>query len=124
MSESSSNPSDQASENTSAVSMTIQAEGQSTASAPSKKASKKTASTSSEATLDTTLVSDVKKTMKQTARYRLKQGGFVRNGLDGARYHLMETRCGVQALKVFTTIGQLAPIYINQQFFDSLHEVS
>lgn len=53
-------------------------------------------------------------------RRRMQQGGFIRNGLDGARYHLMETAPGIQALQVFTAVGSLAPIYINQQFFDSL----
>lgn len=53
-------------------------------------------------------------------RRRMRQGGFVRNGLDGARYHLMETASGIHALQVFTAVGQLAPVYINQQFFDSL----
>ncbi len=47
-----------------------------------------------------------------------KQGGLVKQGLDGAGYHLMETRGGLQALRQFSRMGAMQPLYINQLFFD------
>lgn len=49
-----------------------------------------------------------------------KQGGFIKQGLDGAGYHLMETTGGLRALQQFSRMGQLTPLYVNQHFFDAL----
>lgn len=56
-----------------------------------------------------------------------RQGGFVFNGRDGARIQLVETRGGLNALRIFAQIrqshaqlGPLKPLYINQRFFDQI----
>ncbi len=47
-----------------------------------------------------------------------RQGGLIKQGLDAAGYHLMETRGGLQALQQFSRMGAMQPLYINQVFFD------
>lgn len=46
------------------------------------------------------------------------RGGFVKEGLDAGGYHLMETQAGLNALKIFTQMGRLKPLYLSQAFFD------
>ncbi len=57
---------------------------------------------------------------KKTEPKKQKQGGFVIGGHDGAELNLMNTQGGLNALRIFTQIGELKPIYLNQAFFDSI----
>jgi hypothetical protein len=47
------------------------------------------------------------------------RGGLIKNGLDAGGYHMMETKEGLNALKMFTQMGQVKPLYLSQEFFDS-----
>ncbi len=49
-----------------------------------------------------------------------KQGGFVLNGQDGAELDLLTTHGGLNALRIFSQMGSVKPLYLNQEFFDSL----
>ncbi len=60
------------------------------------------------------------KNLKNSETRTLKQGGFIRGGQDGAELDLITTHSGLNALRIFSKIGSLKPIYLNQEFFDSV----
>ncbi len=49
-----------------------------------------------------------------------KAGGFIRDGKDNADHDLMTTRAGLNALQIFARIGGLSPVYLSQEYFDSI----